>query len=96
MTVTEQLDLFPVADRAGRARRSDPSTSTEAACLEVFAEGGRYTTDELCACLPNVYPPTLKSAVSRLAGRRLIVDTGERRPSNRDRASIVWTRRAAS
>jgi hypothetical protein len=48
------------------------------------------TDDEIAARLPTCYPPTVKSARSRLSGQGLLVDSGVRRPSVRGRDQIVW------
>jgi hypothetical protein len=86
---------------AGSVRASDPATSraaaeqitgrTERQILAIFPAAGA-TDDELAALLPTVYPPTLKSARSRLANKRALVDSGTTRPSGRGCQMIVWTR----
>ena len=86
-----------------RYRHSDPDTSRAAAAaqhpsaleieiLQVFhADGGRgLTDDELVAVLRHRYGPTVKTARSRLAKRGVLIDTGERRRSNRGRDMAVW------
>lgn len=86
-----------------RHRRSDPDTSRAAAavqrCSELEGEirsifgwhGGRgLTDDELCRLLPDRYPPTVKTARSRLAKRGVLYDTGQRRRSQRGRDMAVW------
>lgn len=94
---TMQLELF----NAPKARRRDPDTSHEAAAtaeswvtenaiLTKFAIYGPMTDDELCAKCPLWHQPTLKTARSRVSKRGLLVDSGERRPSNRGRNQIVW------
>lgn len=94
--MSTQLDLF----NAPKARRSDPSTSVDAAAslppcgaleriiLDQFGDAG-LTDDELCE-LVDAYPPTVKTCRSRLAKRGLLVPTAERRPSWRGRDQIVW------
>lgn len=86
-----------------RARRRDPDTSHAAAThvargagtlevliLEQFVAHGTLTDDELCLWLRDHYPPTVKTARSRLSGLGDLVDTGWRRPSVRGRPQIVW------
>ena len=48
------------------------------------------TDDELCDRLIGHYPPTVKTARSRLSKAGVLVDSGERRMSNHNRPSIVW------
>lgn len=100
-----QPDLFsvaperPVEDVHGLARTTDPITSrmaartitgrTENEILALFVEHGPMTADEVCERYPK-YPPTIKTALSRLVGHELIEDSGILRPSGRGRASIVW------
>lgn len=93
------------------ARRGDPETSMLAASslsgridgevLGVFRAGFVGTDDELCARLPHLYGPSIKSARSRLArpvpdkagkpGRGpLLEPTGEHRDSQRGRKQQVW------
>ena len=99
--------LFGVDDYGWRepalARVSDPDTShvaarsvtpgrTEAAILFVFARWPAMTDDGLCDRLIGHYPPTVKSARSRLTRAGLLVDSGERRMSERNRPMIVWTK----
>ena len=93
-----QLALF----RGPQARAGDPSTSrdaaaaqrdprgVEAAILVAFADIGPCTDDELCDELACWYPPTVKSARSRLSKRGLLVDTGCTRPSLRGCQQKVW------
>jgi hypothetical protein len=93
--MSAQLDLFP------KARRRDPETSHEAArrapnvedvILEVLANyRDGLTDDELCAELAKHYPPTVKSARSRLAKYGCLHDSGKRRLSLRNRSMVVWT-----
>ena len=88
-----------------RARANDMQTALDAAksvtpgrterlILEVFQIRAGFaagcTDDELAARLPLCYPPTVKSARSRLTALGLLVDSGTRRPSDRGRAQIVW------
>lgn len=80
------------------AARSITPGRTERMILDAFQRTGyrkpRYregfTDDELCTWLPLLYPPTVKSARSRLTALGLLVDSGTRRPSDRGRAQIVW------
>lgn len=61
--------------------------------FEAYPSLGRdhgFTDDELVAWLPTVYPPTVKSARSRLSKQGLLIDSGARRPSNRGVSQIVW------
>lgn len=85
---------------SGYVRWRDPDTSHAAALsvnaahvegmiLDVFS-GLALTDDELCARLPHLHAPTVKTARSRLTHRAVLIDTGLRRPSNRGRAQIVW------
>ena len=92
--------LFPVEPHP-LARHRDPQTSLDAArsitpgrtekqILEQFRyASSTFTDDELAAMLPG-YPPTIKTARSRLSNAGLLVDSGRRRPSNRGRDQIVW------
>ena len=97
--MSDQLQLFSEP----AVRRTDPSTSRDAAAavtpeaarqecriMERFAMFGPMNDDELCARSPQWHPPTIKTARSRLSKRGFLVDTGERRPSNRGRDQIVW------
>ena len=80
------------------AARSITPGRTERQILDAFhREGYRkprhlrgFTDDELCAWMPTLYPPTVKSARSRLTNQGLLEDSGERRPSIRGRDQIVW------
>ena len=83
------------------ARRTDPDTShaaaasitpgrTERMILSLLYPALILTDDEICELLGSLHPPTVKSARSRLTKAGLLVDTGERRPSNRGRDQIVW------
>jgi hypothetical protein len=87
--------------QSGQVRATDPDTSaaaaraitgrTEALILGKFRSMGcSMTDDELCDALPNHYPPTVKSARSRLSNHRLLVDSGERRLSYRGCQQIAW------
>lgn len=86
-----------------RHRRTDPDTSRAAAAAQkpaaleaeivrVFEiDGGRgLTDDELARVLGARYSPTVKTARSRLTKRGVLVDTGQRRLSNRGRLMAVW------
>lgn len=96
----EVVDV-PVS-HAGLSRSSDPDTSraaaqwiskgVENAVRGAFRRGpaNGYTDDELCVRLYDLHAPTVKSARSRLSKRGLLVDSGERRLSDRGRAQIVW------
>lgn len=95
--MSDQLTLFAEP----RARATDPETSHQAAAsveawvqdnalLKKFAIHGALTDDELSAVCPLWWPPTVKSARSRLKNLGLLVDSGERRPSQRGRNQIVW------
>ena len=83
------------------SRRSDPPTSRAAAAsvnagavetliLEAFDQFGALTADELCDVLDGPFPPTVKSALSRLKNAGCLKDSGMRRPSNRGRLMVVW------
>ena len=80
------------------AARSVTPGRTERMILDAFQRTGYrkprcqqgFTDDELCVWLPLLYPPTVKSARSRLTALGLLVDSGTRRPSDRGRLSIVW------
>lgn len=85
-----------------RARRRDPETSQAAAksishgalerkILEAFHYYPNLSDDELCQVLRTSYWPTVKTRRSALSKRGLLVDSGERRPSVRQRDQIVWT-----
>lgn len=84
----------------GAARASDPDTSHAAAArqrggarpaiLAAYRAHGPMCDDELAAVLPDFYPPTVKSARTRLSNDGFLVDTGDRRPSVRGCAQIVW------
>lgn len=96
-----QITLFDTAPHP-RARAGDTATAleaarsvtpgrTEALILDLFARmGGPMTDDQIAARLPECYPPTVKSARSRLTAMGLLVDSGERRPSGRGRTMIAW------
>lgn len=86
-----------------RARANDPETSKAAAnivrptagwmefrIMSAFDSYGPLTDDELTDALPEFYPPTVKSARSRLSKRGLLVPNGTR-PSHRGRDMTVWT-----
>jgi hypothetical protein len=87
-----------------RYRHSDPDTSRAAAAaqkpsaLEVeIVDTFRLhrpdiglTDDQLCRLLHTRHAPTVKTARSRLAKRGVLIDTGERRRSNRGRDMAVW------
>lgn len=94
-----QLSLFAEPE----ARATDPATSHAAAeavsheasrqetrIMERFAMFGPMCDDELCARSPQWYPPTLKSARSRLSKRGFLVPTGETRKSIRGQDQQVW------
>jgi hypothetical protein len=94
----ETLPLWPVPP-ARAVRRTDPATSQRAArapsceplVLAMFRQHGPMTDDEVCARLPDLHPPTVKSARSRLAVHQgLLFDTGVRRPSLRGAPMFVW------
>lgn len=89
-----------------RHRNSDPRTSAaaairaagqgvEKAILIAFENHGAHglTDDELVAYLPDFYPPTTKTARSRLARNGHLHDSGETRASARGREMTVWTLR---
>lgn len=86
-----------------KARRTDPDTShaaaaavtpgagsVETAILRVLHERGAMTADEICLCLADRFPPTVKSAISRLVRRHDVRDTGYRRASLRGCEQAVW------
>lgn len=93
--------LFDV-ETQGKVQHDAPMTSVDAArkitgkterrILSMFTDGRgcEYTADELCRAMPTIYPPTLKSALSRLANHDLIVPTGETRLSDRGCAQNVY------
>lgn len=89
----------------GRYRLTDPQTSRKAAAgisgkterriLELFNDGTippHYGAidDELCVLMPLYYGPTVRSARSRLSKAGHLIDSGERRLSERGRESCVW------
>ena len=77
-----------------RAARKVAGQGVEAEILEVFARHpAGLTDDEVCACLPNRYPPTVKSARSRLWRNGYLIDLGIVRPSSRGADMAVWTLR---
>lgn len=90
---------IPLGEYAGRARHDDPATSVEAAkritgrterlILGVMGDS-TWTADELCRALPTVYPPTLKTALSRLHNHKLIELTGQDRDSDRGSPMRVY------
>jgi len=99
----EALSLFDTVPHP-RARATDTVTALEAArsvtpgrtetlILDAYRQCLRFglTDDELAACLAPVYPPTVKTARSRLLRAGLLRDSGRRRPSARGRDQIVWT-----
>ncbi len=87
-----------------RARYSDPATSLRAAqniaakgngvpalVLECFAAWGPMTDDTRVQMMPgHLYPPTIKSARSRLTKAGLLFDTGTTRKSRRNADMVVW------
>lgn len=75
------------------AARAVTGRGVERAILDVFARHVDLTDDELAACLPERYPPTIKSARSRLSGSGHLVDTGMVRASNRGHDMTVWSLR---
>lgn len=96
------LTLFDLSPHP-RHRHTDPTTSaqacrsvtathTETAILTAFRHAPAGLTDDELATLlaPTHYPPTTKTARSRLSGRGLLVDTGLRRLSLRGRDMVVW------
>jgi hypothetical protein len=58
--------------------------------LAAFREWGAMCDDELCGVLDDQYPPTVKSARSRLSNDGLLVATGEIRESMRGAAMQVF------
>lgn len=98
------LDDPPPQPSEPQARHDGPDTShaaaaslslehlsgVEAAIVDAFSTGIGMTDDELCEHLPEHYAPTVKTARSRLAKRGALIDTGQRRPSQRGREQIVW------
>ena len=88
-----------LADYRGLARAR--GTSLEAELREIIeanrpfrkksaVELRRMSDDALCARLPDLFPPTVKSARSRLSNARILIDTGERIVNARNRRMIVW------
>ena len=81
---------------AHRAARSVSGVGLEESILVVFrgplAGSEGLTDDDVCAMLPDRYPPSVKSARSRLTKAGLLVDSGRRRASNRGAEMIVWSR----
>lgn len=86
-----------------RARRSDLPTSHQAAkAVSAIASETEYdiaaavymlgpsTDDEICESLPAYFPPTVKTARSRMTKKGVLVATGGTRPSGRNRAQTVW------
>lgn len=98
--MTTTLTLFDLAPLP-RWRSTDPDTSrhaaegvtgrTEQLIVAVFDTCNNLSDDELCARLPDLYPPTVKTARSRLTKAGRLVDSGMRRPSIRGRDQVVWT-----
>lgn len=95
---TDQASLFGEPT----ARRTDPDTSHAAAAsitpgrcedaiIDVFVRlDAELTDDEIARWLPHLYPPTVKSARSRLTKCGTLIDTGRRAASDRGRAMIIW------
>lgn len=102
--MSDTLTLFETAPHP-RARAADTQTALDAAksvtpgrtetlILDLFArERCGMTADEVSARLPQCYPPTAVSALSRLSKAGLLVDSGVRRPSIRGRSQTVWVAR---
>lgn len=106
LTILDHPALTARPQRRPRARRNDPSTShaaaagaehaasgVESAIVDVFAlavAADGFTDDELCARLPDLYAPTVKTARSRLTKRHVLVAAGVTRPSARGREQLVW------
>lgn len=94
-----QLDLF----NQPKVRHDSPDTSRDAAravqqhagqlenlILTEFCLADGMTDDELAYVLCDYHAPTVKTCRSRLSKRGLLVDSGERRKSSRQRDQIVW------
>ena len=89
-------------DQGALFRYGDPDTSRSAAqaiptheleqeILAAFVQHEQLTDDELVDVLDDSrYPPTVKTARSRLTRADCLRDTGIRRNSRRGRAMIVW------
>jgi hypothetical protein len=102
VTTFEEPTLF---DTRGLARRTDPQTSHDAAdtigdqaeraIRRLYAIPRHLTDDEICDLLPELYPPTVKSARSRLTKAGFLVGWGTE-PSARGRAMTVWKRNEPS
>ena len=95
--MTAQLDMF---SRRKPARNSDPATSHDAAeklntpylegvVRSALLEHGPMTTNELSEYL-DIALVTVSPRLRPLAGKGLVVDTGERREGKSRRKSIVW------
>lgn len=98
MRLVSDLTLFDAP--AGRVRATDPRSSViaaqkqrggaEQAILDVLAVYGPLHADAICAHRPRLYPPTVKSALSRLKVAKQIVWTGEYADSERGCPQQVW------
>lgn len=99
--MTAHPTLFDTAP-AGRARRTDPSTSVRAAAhrsgsartaiLEAFRQHGPMTDEQLADRLApaGFHGPTVKTARSALKDAGFIVATTRTEPSRRGHPQIVW------
>lgn len=93
-----QVALFDAP--AGRTRHSDPVSSVlaarkqrggaEAAILDVLAVYGPLHADAICAHRPAWYPPTIRTAISRLVRKELIRPTGETALSDRGCEQMIY------
>lgn len=82
------------------ARLSDPLTAKHAAAsvgnglepliLACLSQYGDQTKDEIAARIPNAYPPSITTAISRLRKDGFVEDSGCRRLSARRREATVW------
>lgn len=87
-----------------RARADDPTTSHAAAAfltpgrlegmiVSVMQPGEELTADDICARLPEQYPPSVKTALSRCRDAGAVLRLESERPSARGRPSKLWVLR---
>lgn len=79
----------PDTSRAAAAHRAAPRTAVIAEIVEAAGARGA-TADEIGRQLSHVWRDTLRGAVCRTAKRGLIVDSGQRRASDRGGPMTVY------
>lgn len=98
---TSPIPRHRVSDPATsvNAAKSVAGQGVEREILEAFVKNRRthgvpgLTDDELAALLPDRYPPTIRTARSRLFRNGHLADSGQVRLSARRREMTVWVLR---